>query len=114
MQENRPGFGLFSFALNGGNEMKKTGKAKLLLPVFLLLMFPCPAYAQEIVGKITGFGDFLVTIVQAIGILILILGILTFGAGWLAHDSTQQMGGLRVIVGGLLMAGCAAILNLLK
>lgn len=87
----------------------------ILLICVLLLAIPCPVYAADaIVGKITGLGDFLKKVVQAAGVIILIFGIMTFGAGWLGHDTTQQWNGLRVIIGGLFMAGAGLLLTLLQ
>ena len=81
----------------------------------LLVALPCPVYAADaIVGKITSLGDFLTSVIQAAGVLVILFGIMTFGAGWLAHDTTQQWGGLKVIIGGLFMAGAGLLLTLLK
>ena len=97
--------------------MKKWNKRIMLLLCIsvLFLAIPCPVYAADaIIGKITSFGDFLKGVVQEVGVLILIFGIMTFGAGWLGHDTTQQWSGLRVIIGGLIMTGVGMLLTLLK
>lgn len=87
----------------------------ILLICVLLLAIPCPVYAADaIVGKITNFSDLLKGIVQAVGVVILIFGIMTFGAGWLGHDTTQQWSGLRVIIGGLFMTGVGLLLTLFQ
>ena len=95
--------------------MKIQRKTLLVITIcFLLIALSCPVYAADvIVGKLTNLGDFLEKIVQAAGVIVLLFGITTLGAGWLAHDTTQQWGGLRVIIGALMMVGCGLLVTLL-
>ena len=85
-------------------QKKKTCGNLLLLCSVLTLCFV----------KIESLSDFLLQIVQAAGVIVILFGIFSFGAGWLAHDSSQQFQGVRVIIGGLIMLCASALLSLLK
>lgn len=95
-------------------QKKKTGGNLLLLCSVLTLCFVSPVYANEVATKIESLSDFLLQIVQAAGVIVILFGIFSFGAGWLAHDSSQQFQGVRVIIGGLIMLCASALLSLLK
>ena len=68
-------------------QKKKTGGNLLLLCSVLALCFVSPVYANEVATKIESLSDFLLQIVQAAGVIVILFGIFSFGAGWLAHDS---------------------------
>ena len=95
-------------------QKKKTCGNFLFLCSVLTLCFVSPVYANEVATKIESLSDFLLQIVQAAGVIVILFGIFSFGAGWLAHDSSQQFQGVRVIIGGLIMLFASALLSLLN
>ena len=95
-------------------QKKRTFGKLLLWCGVLTFCFVSPVYANEVATKIENLSDFLLQIVQAAGVIVILFGIFCFGAGWLAHDSSQQFQGVRVIIGGLIMLCASALLSLLK
>ena len=51
--------------------------------------------------------------VGGVGVIFLAWGLLDFGTGYSAHDTTQQSQAIKKVIGGLIMVAVPAILKLL-
>ena len=55
----------------------------------------------------------LIGCVGGVGVIFLAWGLLDFGTGYSAHDTTQQSQAIKKVIGGLVMIAVPAILKLL-
>ncbi len=52
-------------------------------------------------------------VLGCVGVIFLAWGLLDFGTGYSAHDTTQQSQAIKKVIGGLIMVAVPAILKLL-
>ena len=57
--------------------------------------------------------DLVLGCVGGVGVIFLAWGLLDFGTGYSAHDTTQQSQAIKKVIGGLVMIAVPAILKLL-
>ena len=88
---------------------------KITLALLLCVLLTVPALAAEtdplkIVGNLS---DFFFAIVKAVGVIILLWGLLQVGMSVQSHDASQRTQGLLCLVGGLIIAFAKEILVLI-
>lgn len=67
----------------------------------------------EVTDGIGVIKDLVLGCVGGVGVIFLAWGLLDFGTGYSAHDTTQQSQAIKKVIGGLIMIAVPAILKLL-
>ena len=67
----------------------------------------------EVTDGINAIKDLVLGCVGGVGVIFLAWGLLDFGTGYSAHDTTQQSQAIKKVIGGLVMIAVPAILKLL-
>lgn len=67
----------------------------------------------EVTDGINVIKDLVLGCVGGVGVIFLAWGLLDFGTGYSAHDTTQQSQAIKKVIGGLVMIAVPAILKLL-
>lgn len=67
----------------------------------------------EVTNGINVIKDLVLGCVGGVGVIFLAWGLLDFGTGYSAHDTTQQSQAIKKVIGGLIMIAVQAILKLL-
>ena len=92
---------------------------------WILANVPAVAFAKDEKGNATDTGvkevtdginvikDLVLGCVGGVGVIFLAWGLLDFGTGYSAHDTTQQSQAIKKVIGGLIMIAVPAILKLL-
>jgi D-alanyl-lipoteichoic acid acyltransferase DltB (MBOAT superfamily) len=68
---------------------------------------------KEVTDGIDVIKDLVLGCVGGVGVIFLAWGLLDFGTGYSAHDTTQQSQAIKKVIGGLIMIAVPAILKLL-
>ena len=68
---------------------------------------------KEVTDGINVIKDLVLGCVGGVGVIFLAWGLLDFGTGYSAHDTTQQSQAIKKVIGGLIMIAVPAILKLL-
>lgn len=96
-----------------------------LIYFWMLANVPAVAFAKDEKGNATDTGvkevtdginiikDLVLGCVGGVGVIFLAWGLLDFGTGYSAHDTTQQSQAIKKVIGGLIMIAVPAILKLL-
>ena len=98
--------------------MNLSKKAKLLLVIhitFTMILFsPASALAAgDPLQVINNLSNFIFSLVRAIGVILLGLGILQIGLSLKGHDPSQRANGFMTFAGGLIITFCKEILDLI-
>lgn len=104
-------------------EVKKTkvettlGKRKKITNIFIcfviLMLFATPVVhaADDPLTVINNLSNFIFEITRAVGVIMVLFGILQFGLALKSHDPSQRANSILTIVGGLVIAFSKEILN---
>ena len=68
---------------------------------------------KEVTEGIDVIKELVLGCVGGVGVIFLAWGLLDFGTGYSAHDTTQQSQAIKKVIGGLIMIAVPAILKLL-
>lgn len=68
---------------------------------------------KEVTDGIDVIKELVLGCVGGVGVIFLAWGLLDFGTGYSAHDTTQQSQAIKKVIGGLIMIAVPAILKLL-
>ena len=68
---------------------------------------------KEVTDGIDVIKELVLDCVGGVGVIFLAWGLLDFGTGYSAHDTTQQSQAIKKVIGGLIMVAVPAILKLL-
>ena len=68
---------------------------------------------KEVTDGIDVLKELVLGCVGGVGVIFLAWGLLDFGTGYSAHDTTQQSQAIKKVIGGLIMVAVPAILKLL-
>ncbi len=77
------------------------------------MMITRNAGASSVVSQINSLSSFVLSIIQAAGVIITAWGIFEFANGYQSHDGTQQTTGLKRVIAGLIMFGAGSLMSLL-
>ena len=99
------------------NKIKYT-KIRKVMFVLTLLSFCInsitPVYAAEDpLSVINNLSNFIFSLTRAIGMIILVLGIVQIGMSYQSHDPSQRTNGFFTFAGGLIITFAKEILNLI-
>lgn len=82
-----------------------------LLTLFKVTIPVVYAAEDDPLAVINNLSNFIFEIVQAIGVIMVLFGIVQFGMALKSHDPSQRANSLFTIVGGLVIAFSKTILN---
>lgn len=69
--------------------------------------------ADDPLGVINNLSNFIFSLTRAIGMIILVLGIVQIGMSYQSHDPSQRTNGFFTFAGGLIITFAKEILNLI-
>ncbi len=107
--------------MNEPDFMKKLGKQRYLLyavaVVILMLFLPEYAFATggatDPIAVINNLSDFLFSLVRAVGMIMIGLGIVQVGLSLKGHDPSQRANGILTVAGGIIIAFAKEIMNMI-
>ncbi|MCD7956772.1 MAG: hypothetical protein LUG93_13710 [Lachnospiraceae bacterium] len=71
------------------------------------------AHATSVVTQINSLSSFVLSIIQAAGVIVTAWGVFEFANGYQSHDGTQQTSALKRIIAGLIMVGAGTLMSML-
>ena len=95
------------------NKVKAKCIIAIVTPVASVL-FAQPVFASDVTAKIGNIETLVVSIIAAVGTIILAWGAFDFFSAYQHSDTSQQTQALKRVVAGIGMCGISAILALLK
>lgn len=73
-----------------------------------------PVYAaDDPLAVINNLSNFIFSITKAVGIIIMIFGVIQFGMSFLSHDPTQRANSIFTVLGGGIIACAKVILDVI-
>lgn len=98
--------------------LKKLKKARRAITMIALLLFglqfATPVYAaDDPLSVINNLSNFIFSLTRAIGMIILVLGVVQIGMSYQSHDPSQRTNGFFTFAGGLIITFAKEILNLI-
>ena len=79
----------------------------------LLLLWPCPAFADDPLTTINNLSDFVFSAIKAIGAILLGFGIVQIGLALKGHDASQRAQGFMTFFGGVVIYFAKDILDMI-
>lgn len=91
-------------------------KSKKILTIISLTILSLQPYlvvyaAEDPLSVINNLSDFIFSITRAVGIIIIVYGVVQIGLSFQSHDPSQKSGGVLAVVGGILIAFSKEIIN---
>ncbi|MCD8336108.1 MAG: hypothetical protein LUD18_02335 [Lachnospiraceae bacterium] len=95
-------------------EVVKKNRARAPVAVLLAaLTIRSTACASDVVTQINSLSSFVLSIIQAAGVIVTAWGVFEFANGYQSHDGTQQTSALKRIIAGLIMVGAGTLMSML-
>ena len=99
--------------------MKKPKKQRYLLyimaVIILALCWPEAAFASggtsDPIAVVNNLSDFMFSLVRAVGMIMIGLGIVQVGLSLKGHDPSQRANGILTVAGGIIIAFAKEIMN---
>jgi hypothetical protein len=87
----------------------------LIATILILLIIPVTLYAagDEVSISIEKLKNFLFNIVQAIGVILVIWGVVQLGLSLQSHDPSQRSQGFFTLAGGIIIACVKSVMQVL-
>ena len=101
--------------------MKKPKKQRYLLYVvaviIIVLCWPKVAFASggtsDPIAVVNNLSDFIFSLVRAVGMIMIGLGIVQVGLSLKGHDPSQRANGILTVAGGIIIAFTKEIMNMI-
>ena len=98
-------------------KIKKIGTMVVSSKILFMLMTPV-VYAEEVGGDnpltvVNNLSNFIFDIVQAVGVIMVLFGLVQFGLALKSHDPSQRASSILTILGGIVIACANTILNII-
>ena len=98
-------------------KIKKIGTMVVSSNILFMLMTPV-VYAEEVGGEnpltvVNNLSNFIFDIVQAVGVIMVLFGLVQFGLALKSHDPSQRASSILTILGGIVIACAKTILNII-
>ena len=100
--------------LKGANSTMKLGLVLYAVIVVALIVGACHAYAAgDPISTVNKLSEFIFSLIRAIGLILLGLGIMQVGLSLKSHDPSQRANGFLTVAGGIVITFTKEILNMI-
>ena len=100
--------------LKGANSTMKLGLVLYVAIVVALIVGACHAYAAgDPISTVNKLSEFIFSLIRAIGLILLGLGIMQVGLSLKSHDPSQRANGFLTVAGGIIITFTKEILNMI-
>jgi len=100
--------------LKGANTTMKLGFLLYAAMVVAFIVCACVAYAAgDPIGTVNKLSEFIFSLIRAIGLILLGLGIMQVGLSLKSHDPSQRANGFLTVAGGVIITFTKEILNMI-
>ena len=100
--------------LKGANSTMKLGLVLYAAIVVALIVGACNAYAAgDPISTVNKLSEFIFSLIRAIGLILLGLGIMQVGLSLKSHDPSQRANGFLTVAGGIIITFTKEILNMI-
>ena len=100
--------------LKGANSTMKLGFAIYSVMVAALVLGACICYAAgDPISTVNKLSEFIFSLIRAIGLILLGLGIMQVGLSLKSHDPSQRANGFLTVAGGIIITFTKEILNMI-
>ena len=100
--------------LKGANSTMKLGLVLYAVIVVSLIVGACHAYAAgDPISTVNKLSEFIFSLIRAIGLILLGLGIMQVGLSLKSHDPSQRANGFLTVAGGIIITFTKEILNMI-
>ena len=100
--------------LKGANSTMKLGLVLYAVIVVALIVGACHAYAAgDPISTVNKLSEFIFSLIRAIGLILLGLGIMQVGLSMKSHDPSQRANGFLTVAGGIIITFTKEILNMI-
>lgn len=82
----------------------------VLLTTFFVIHTVAFAAVDPVVG-INNLKSVFISLVEAIGVIVIVIGVLFLGSSLASHDPTQRITGITVMAAGLIIGGASFIVD---
>ena len=90
--------------LKGANSTMKLGLVLYAAIVIALIVGACHAYAAgDPISTVNKLSEFIFSLIRAIGLILLGLGIMQVGLSLKSHDPAQRANGFLTVAGGIII-----------
>jgi len=100
--------------LKGANSTLKLGLVIYAAMVVAFILCACVAYAAgDPIGTVNKLSEFIFSLIRAIGLILLGLGIMQVGLSLKSHDPSQRANGFLTVAGGIIITFTKEILTMI-
>jgi hypothetical protein len=100
--------------LKGANSTMKLGLVIYAAMVVAFVLCACVAYAAgDPIGTVNKLSEFIFSLIRAIGLILLGLGIMQVGLSLKSHDPSQRANGFLTVAGGIIITFTKEILTMI-
>ena len=100
--------------LKGANSTMKLGLVIYSVMVVSFILCACVAYAAgDPISTVNKLSEFIFSLIRAIGLILLGLGIMQVGLSLKSHDPSQRANGFLTVAGGIIITFTKEILNMI-
>lgn len=100
--------------LKGANSTMKLGFAIYAALVVAFALGACVCYAAgDPIGTVNKLSEFIFSLIRAIGLILLGLGIMQVGLSLKSHDPSQRANGFLTVAGGIIITFTKEILTMI-
>ena len=100
--------------LKGANSTMKLGLVLYSVMVVAFILCACVAYAAgDPISTVNKLSDFIFSLIRAIGLILLGLGIMQVGLSLKSHDPSQRANGFLTVAGGIIITFTKEILTMI-
>ena len=100
--------------LKGANSTMKLGFLIYSVMVVAFILCACVAYAAgDPISTVNKLSDFIFSLIRAIGLILLGLGIIQVGLSLKSHDPSQRANGFLTVAGGIIITFTKEILTMI-
>ena len=100
--------------LKGANSTMKLWLVLYSVMVVAFILCACVAYAAgDPISTVNKLSDFIFSLIRAIGLILLGLGIMQVGLSLKSHDPSQRANGFLTVAGGIIITFTKEILQMI-
>ena len=100
--------------LNGATSTMKLALLVYITMVVSFVVGACTCYAAgDPISTVNNLSNFIFSLIRAIGLILLGLGIMQVGLSFKSHDPSQRSNGFLTVAGGIIIVFTKEILNMI-